>query len=250
MARRYDSSTTTFSPDGRVHQVEYAIEAINQAGTCVGILCSDGIIMAAELRTTSKLLAPVKSSEKTYKIDDHCSSMVAGLTSDANVLINQVRLNSQRYLYRYNEPMPIEQIVRSVCDYKQSYTQFGGLRPFGVAFLFAGWDSHFGFQLYETSPAGNYFGWKATVIGANHQAGESLLKSDYEVDKTVDENMELAAKVLLKTMDSSTPTAEKMEFFVLRKNENGNITHQILSRAETSDLIAKVEAQNSSEGDL
>jgi 20S proteasome subunit alpha 3 len=61
--------------------------------------------------------------------------------------------------------MPIEQVVKSVCNYKQAYTQFGGLRPFGVAFLFAGWDQHFGFQLYQSDPAGNYSGWKATVIG-------------------------------------------------------------------------------------
>lgn len=61
--------------------------------------------------------------------------------------------------------MPVEQVVKSVCNYKQAYTQYGGLRPFGTAFLFAGWDSHFGFQLYQTDPSGNYSGWKATVIG-------------------------------------------------------------------------------------
>lgn len=60
MARRYDSSTTTFSPEGRLHQVEYAIEAINNAGTCVGILASDGIVLASEKRVTSGLLAPTK----------------------------------------------------------------------------------------------------------------------------------------------------------------------------------------------
>lgn len=74
---------------GRLHQVEYAIEAINNAGTCVGILCSDGIVLAAERKTTSKLLAPSKSSDKIYQIDGHIASVVAGLTSDANILINQ-----------------------------------------------------------------------------------------------------------------------------------------------------------------
>ncbi|EWM29007.1 20s proteasome subunit pac1 [Nannochloropsis gaditana] len=149
MARRYDSSTTTFSPEGRLHQVEYAIEAINNAGTCVGILCSDGIVLAAERKTTSKLLAPSKSSDKIYQIDGHIASVVAGLTSDANILINQARLSAQRYLYQYQEAMPVEQLVRSICDYKQAYTQYGGLRPFGVSFLFAGYDRHQGFQLYE-----------------------------------------------------------------------------------------------------
>lgn len=84
-------SLTSFSPTpkGRLHQVEYAIEAINNAGTCVGILCADGIVLAAERKTTSKLLAPSKSSDKIYQIDGHIACVVAGLTSDANILINQ-----------------------------------------------------------------------------------------------------------------------------------------------------------------
>ena len=125
----------------------------------------DGVVLAAEKRVVSKLLAPSKTSEKTYIIDDHAACLVAGLTADANILIQRARVSSQRYLHDFQEPMPVEQVVRTVCDYKQAYTQFGGLRPFGVAFLFAGWDKHHGFQLYQSDPSGNYSGWKATVIG-------------------------------------------------------------------------------------
>ncbi len=84
--------------------------------------------------------------------------MVAG-TNDSELFL------FIRYLYSYQEPMPVEQVVKNICNYKQAYTQYGGLRPFGTAFLFAGWDKHFGFQLYQTDPSGNYSGWKATVIG-------------------------------------------------------------------------------------
>lgn len=83
---------------GRLHQVEYAIEAINNAGTCVGIQSPDGVVLVAERRTVSKLLAPSKTSEKTYILDNHVSCLVAGLTSDANILIHQARLASQRFL--------------------------------------------------------------------------------------------------------------------------------------------------------
>ncbi|CAM9895403.1 unnamed protein product [Ectocarpus sp. 4 AP-2014] len=119
MARRYDSSTTTFSPEGRLHQVEYAIEAINNAGTCVGILAKDGIIMAAERKVVSKLLAPSKTSEKTYRLYENASCVVAGLTADANLLVNHARVSAQRYLYQYGEQMPLEQLVKEVCNYKQ-----------------------------------------------------------------------------------------------------------------------------------
>jgi 20S proteasome subunit alpha 3 len=96
MSRRYDQSTTTFSPEGRLHQVEYAIEAINNAGTCVGLQSIDGIVLAAERRVVSKLLAPSKTSEKTYKLSDNTICLVAGLTADANILMQEARVKSQR----------------------------------------------------------------------------------------------------------------------------------------------------------
>ena len=100
-------------------------------------------------------------------------------------LINFARLSAQRYELAYQEKQPCEQLVQTICNYKQSYTQFGGQRPFGVSFLYAGWDRHFGFQLYHSDPSGNYGGWKATAIGANNKAAKSLLKAEYEDDLTL-----------------------------------------------------------------
>lgn len=257
MARRYDSSTTTFSPEGRLHQVEYAIEAINNAGTCVGILAKDGIVMASERRITSGLLAPAKVSEKTYQLCPHAACNVAGLTADANILIDQARLRAGRYAYQYQEPIPVEQLVEYVCNYKQFYTQRGGLRPFGVAFLFAGYDDHYGFQLYQTDPSGNYSGWKATVIGANNQAGKSLLKSEYKTGEDTEDSipdikeaLKLAVKVLNKTMDGSTAAAaaEKMELYTMTV-ENGECVHHILTKEEAQLAIDAVEAEAASAGD-
>jgi 20S proteasome alpha/beta subunit len=156
----------------------------------------------------SQLLETSKTLEKMYKIDNHVISAVAGITADANILINSARLSAQRHTLTYGEPVPVEQLVQSVCDLKQGYTQHGGvlavissfnfccvtntgffffffwspvfvtpgLRPFGVSFLWAGWDSHFGFQLYQSDPSGNYGGWKATSIGGNSQSAQSMLK--------------------------------------------------------------------------
>mmetsp|Transcript_6536 Transcript_6536/g.12578 ORF Transcript_6536/g.12578 Transcript_6536/m.12578 type:complete len:259 (-) Transcript_6536:127-903(-) len=257
MARRYDSSTTTFSPEGRLHQVEYAIEAINNAGTCVGLKCSDGIILASERKVTSKLLAPSKTSEKTYKVDGHCVLSVAGLSSDASILIDQARLRSQRYYYQYQEPIPIEQIVEHICNYKQSYTQYGGLRPFGCSFLFAGYDEHFGMQLYQTDPSGNYSGWQATVIGANNSAGKSFLKNEYAKDQdgppTVSDGLKLAVKVLNKTMDSTGNSAEKYELFCLRFDptaaDGSNVSHHVLTDDETQKVLDDVEREQANQGD-
>lgn len=84
-----------------------------------------------------------------------------------------------------------------------------GLRPYGVSFLFAGWDKQYGFQLYQTDPSGNYGGWKAQCIGTNSSAAQSILKEDYKPELTVDETLLLVTKILDKTMDSNTMTAEK-----------------------------------------
>lgn len=250
MARRYDQSTTTFSPEGRLHQVEYAIEAINNAGTCVGLQCAEGIVLAAEKRVVSKLLAPSKTSEKTYTLDNHAVCLVAGLTADANILIQRARLSSQRYLYQYQEPMPVEQIVRDVCDHKQAYTQYGGLRPFGVAFLFAGWDRIHGFQLYQSDPSGNFSGWKATVIGQNNQAGKSILKTDYAESNTLSANIKLAAKILSKTMDSTTPSPDRIELSVMRRTPTGAIVHELLPESEVTQLLETLRQEQEAEQKL
>lgn len=220
MARRYDSRTTTFSPEGRLYQVEYAMEAINNAGSTIGILAKDGVVLAGEKKITSKLLDQGRSSEKLFKVDDHVLCAVAGITADANILINRLRLTTQQYTYSYSEPMPVEQLITSICDLKQGYTQFGGLRPFGVSFLFAGYDKHFGFQLYHTDPSGNFSGWKAYAIGMNNNTAQQIMRQDWKEDMTIQEAKELAAKVLTKTMDTGVPTAEKLEFAVLTLNED------------------------------
>lgn len=195
----------------------------------------------------------MQSSEKTYKLCDHAACNVAGLTADANILIDQVRLRAGRYFYQYQEPIPVEQLVEHVCNYKQSYTQYGGLRPFGVAFLFAGYDDQYGFQLYQSDPSGNYSGWKATVIGANNQAGKSLLKNEYSKEgedmPDIQGALKLAVKVLNKTMDGTAAAAEKMELFKMTLDEKGKVVHHILTKEEAQAVVDAVEAESSSAGD-
>lgn len=182
---------------------------------------------------------------------------VAGLTADANILIDQARLRAGRYHYQYQEPIPVEQLVEHICNYKQFYTQRGGLRPFGVAFLFAGYDDHHGFQLYQSDPSGNYSGWKATVIGANNQAGKSLLKTEYKTGEEegesipdIDEALKLAVKVLNRTMDGTTVAvaAEKMELYTMTL-EDDKCKHHILNKEEAQAVIDAVEAEASPAGD-
>jgi len=131
------------------------------------------------------------------------------MTADANILINYARQAAQRYLLTYNEDIPCEQLVRRLCDLKQGYTQHGGLRPFGVSFIYAGWDPRRQFQLYLSNPSGNYGGWKATSAGANNASAQSLLKQDYKEGCSLKEACGMAVKVLSKTMDATKLSSEK-----------------------------------------
>lgn len=248
MARRYDSRTTTFSPEGRLYQVEYAMEAINLAGSTVGVLAEDGVVLAGEKKTTSKLLDQAKQHEKLFKIDDYMFCAVAGLTSDANILINKLRLSAAQHTYTYSESMPVEQLVTSICDYKQGYTQFGGLRPFGVSFLIAGHDNHHGFQLYHTDPSGNFSGWKAYAIGINNNTAQQIMRQDWKPGMKVQEALELAAKVLVKTMDTAAPNAEKLEFAVVEKTASGQVKFRMLKDSEINKLMADAAPKEGEEG--
>ncbi|KAK9379080.1 nucleophile aminohydrolase [Kockiozyma suomiensis] len=239
MSRRYDSRTTIFSPEGRLYQVEYALEAISHAGTSIGILAKDGIVLAAERKVTSKLLEQDTSAEKLYTINGNMICAVAGLNSDASILVNYARVYSQDYLKLYNEDISCEQLVRRVCDLKQGYTQHGGLRPFGVSFIYAGWDPLYGFQLYQSNPSGNYGGWKATSVGANNATAQTLLKQDYKDDCTLQEAGELAMKVLSKTMDATTLTSEKVEFATVGKDKEGKVYCHLWKPAEIDLLLKK-----------
>ncbi|CAH8558761.1 unnamed protein product [Heterobilharzia americana] len=242
MARRYDTRTTIFSPEGRLYQVEYAMEAVGHAGTCLGVVAKDGIVLAAEKRFINNLLDETVFSEKIYKINDDIACAVAGITADATVLINEMRLIAQRYLLSYQEPMPVEQLVCHICDLQHGYTMYGGRRPFGVSMLFIGWDKRYGYQLYQTDPSGNFLGWNATCIGSNSTAAGSILEQDYNADATVEEATKLCVKVLYKTMTMSKLTSEKVEIGVLqRRNEKTYV--RLINQSEVDTLIKTVEGE-------
>ncbi|CAK9100030.1 unnamed protein product [Durusdinium trenchii] len=238
------------------------MEAINLAGSTVGVLAEDGVILAGEKKTTSKLLDQAKQHEKLFQLDDTMFCAVAGITSDANILINRLRLTAQQHAYSFSECMPVEQLVTSICDlggsvrgalggdYKQGYTQFGGLRPFGVSFLVAGYDTHHGFQLYHTDPSGNFSGWKSYAIGVNNNTAMQIMRQDWKPGMKLQEALEprhgklsfwlreLTAKVLVKTMDTASPTAERLEFGIVYKTPEGQVKLRMLKDAEINKLMA------------
>jgi len=139
--------------------------------------------------------------------------------------------------------VPCEQLVSTLCDIKQAYTQFGGKRPFGVSIWYMGWDKHHGYQLYQSDPSGNYGGWKATCIGNNSSAAISMLKQEYKDGETdLKQALDLSIKVLSKTLDTNKLTPDKVEIATL-KHEDGKTRICILHTAEVEALIKTHEAE-------
>merc|ERR1712223_307213 len=153
----------------------------------------------------------------------------------------ELRLIGQRYYYSKQELMPVEQLVSQLCDIKQAYTQYGGKRPFGVSLLYMGWDSHWGYQLYQSDPSGNYSGWKATCIGNNSSAAVSQLKQEYkEGEMKLADALDLSIKVLSKTLDMTKLTPDKIEIATLQR-KNGKTQIKILPADQVDELIKKYE---------
>ena len=115
-------------------------------------------------------------------------------------------------IWRYSKTQAFPRAHLYVCTHIHMHLCCVGKRPFGVSILYMGWDPHFGFQLYQSDPSGNYGGWKATCIGSNHQAAISLLKQDYKESPSLNDALQLAIKVLNKTLDSTKLNAEKGNF--------------------------------------
>ena len=186
----YDRAITIFSPDGRLFQVEYAIEAVRRGTTAIGLRAANGVVLAVEKRVLSKLVEEF-TIEKIFKIDEHSGAAIAGLTADARILINQARVQAQINRLNYDEPILIHSLVENICDTKQAHTQYGGARPFGVSLLVAGVDDH-GTQLYTTDPSGSFWGWKAAAIGKESDVVRDFFKEHYKPDLDMDGVLKLA----------------------------------------------------------
>jgi len=200
----YDRAITVFSPDGRLFQVEYALETVNRGATILGIACSEGVVLGAEEKIETKLQDP-NFTWKLYEVDDHLGAAVVGLGSDARILIDQARIYSQSNRLMYDEPIDVEVVTKRIGDIKQLYTQHAGVRPFGVSIIFGGVDKA-GNKLFATDPSGSYRGYKAIAVGIGRETVEGILKAEYHEDMTLDVAIKLGIKCLVKALETRGET--------------------------------------------
>ncbi|KAF7273707.1 hypothetical protein GWI33_013592 [Rhynchophorus ferrugineus] len=199
----YDRGVNTFSPEGRLFQVEYAIEAIKLGSTAIGICTSEGVVLAVEKRITSPLMEPT-TIEKIVEVDKHIGCAVSGLMADSRTMIDRARVECQNHWFVYNENMSVESCAQAVSNLA---IQFGDSddgaamsRPFGVAILFAGIDEK-GPQLYHMDPSGTFVQFDAKAIGSGSEGAQQSLQEVYHRSMTLEEATISALTILKQVME-------------------------------------------------
>ena len=232
--RGYDMAITQFSPEGRLFQVEYAIEAVRRGTTAIVCRNKNSVVFAVE-KKSSQLQEETLGSEKIFKIDDHIGVAISGLTADARVLIDRARVQAQINLLNYDDKISVKDSTLNICEYKQVFTQNAGVRPFGVSFLISGVDGN-GPSLYLTDPSGAMWSYYAFAIGSGATEARAYLEEHYKED-IIDEELKLLPLRALKELMGDNLNKNTCDVaFILKEDK----TFRLLSFDEKEELLNKL----------
>ncbi|CAD7942288.1 unnamed protein product [Amoebophrya sp. A120] len=232
----YSFSLTTFSQSGKLFQIEYALAAVENGVSALGIKAKDGVVLATEKR----LHSPLMDQQTFKKIDNLCKgvgTVYAGMAPDYKVLLRQGRKRAQNYTAIYGEEIPCGQCTRELANIMQEFTQSGGVRPFGVSMMVAGYDkSTKSPQLFQVDPSGTFFGWKASAIGKNYKSMKTFLEKRYREDLPIEDAIHVAILTLRENAEGAL-TSENIEVGVVR--DDG--IFRVLTPAEVQDFLEEAE---------
>jgi len=231
----YDRGVNTFSPEGRLFQVEYAIEAIKLGSTAIGIRTPEGVVMAVEKRITSPLMEP-STVEKIVEVDRHIGCATSGLMADARTLIDRARVECQNHWFIYNERMSVESCAQAVSTLAIQFgdSADGGSamsRPFGVAILFAGVENDDP-QLWHMDPSGTYIRYDAKAIGSGSEGAQQNLQDNYTDNMTTHDAVNLALRTLKQVMEEKL-SSTNVEVMIMKPNS----LFQMYTKAQVEKVI-------------
>jgi len=228
----YDRASTIFSPDGRLFQVEYAREAVKRGTTTIGVKFKDGVVLIVDKRISSRLIEP-DSIEKIFKIDDYIGCATSGLVADARVLVDRARIDALINEITYDEKIQIKTLVTRICDFKQTYTQYGGVRPFGTNLLIAGIDET-GPRLFSTDPSGALMEYTAGSEGAGRSGAMAYFEENYKEGMMLEEAINMGIKAIQKGIEKKL-NPDAIEIAEVDKKEK----FRKLSHDESKEYVKK-----------
>ncbi len=185
----YDRAITVFSPEGRLYQVEYASKIIERGTPAMAVRYKDGIMFLVDFNFDSKLLV-TDSIEKVFKVDNHIYFISAGLAGDARKLSEFGRDYAAENKFLYDEPIEVNTVSKKIATIMQYFTQYGGMRPFGVSFIVVGQDES-GYHILETEPSGAVAEYTALAIGRGKHKATALFEKKYSPNMSAENATEL-----------------------------------------------------------
>ncbi|ODQ78119.1 hypothetical protein BABINDRAFT_163134 [Babjeviella inositovora NRRL Y-12698] len=215
MADRYSFSLTTFSPSGKLVQIEYALNAVKQGITSLAIKSTNGIVLATEKKSSSSLIK-LDDQLKIETLTPNIGCTYAGMGPDFRVLLDKSRkVSHTNYKRIYNEYPSTKILVDEIAKIMQEATQSGGVRPYGVSLLIGGFNEHDQtYLLYQVDPSGSYFPWKATAIGKNATAVKTFLEKRWNENLEIEDAIHIALLALKESVDGEL-TGENIELALI-----------------------------------
>jgi proteasome alpha subunit len=230
-SRGYDMTPTMYSPDGRIYQVEYAIETVKRGTLAIGVSSKEGVIMAVEEK--ARTLQTSNITQKIFQVDYHIGVAAAGYIPDARVQVDGARFFSQGNRMTYDESVEVATVAKHLADQAHQFTQYGGVRPNGVSMIIAGIDQK-GESIYVTDPSGTYVQFSAVAIGAGSDEVNAFLEKNY------DENMSLedAASLAIAAINLKSETKEGIKHIKMAK---------VTSESKVFEKVSESDLQNYSQ---
>lgn len=233
----YDRAITVFSPDGHLLQVQYAAEAVKRGLCAIAVKGKDAVVLAVERKVAAKL-QDARTARKIEILDDGAALAFAGLSADGRVLVNRTRVECQSYRLTADEAPSCDYIARYIAQLQQKFTMRGGMRPFGVSCLVAGFDSAGEPALYKTEPHGILTGWKAHAIGRNDKTVEEYFEKNYKPDLSRAAAIKLALSGILEIID---PGSQNVEIAVVEKDKDGKPQVTLFTDEELGELLKTIQ---------
>ncbi|MDH3191926.1 MAG: archaeal proteasome endopeptidase complex subunit alpha [Nitrosopumilus sp.] len=231
-SRGYDMTPTMYSPDGRIYQVEYALETVKRGTLALGVKTNQGVIMAVEEKP--RALQTTNITQKIFQVDFHIGVAAAGYIPDARVQVDNARLFSQGNKMTYDELVEVATVAKHLADQSHQFTQYSGVRPNGVALIIAGVDQK-GESIYVTDPSGTYVQYAAIAIGADSDEVNAFLEKHYNPEMSLED----AASLAIAAINLKSDQKEGLNHIKMAKVTTDS---KIFEKVSESDL--KIYAQN------
>lgn len=119
---QYSFSLTTFSPSGKLVQIEYALKAVASGTTSLGIKATNGVVIATEKKLRSALVDEA-TVQRISTLTPNIGVAYSGMGPDSRVLVRKARKQAQAYYQLYKEQIPVAQLCREVATVMQEFTR-------------------------------------------------------------------------------------------------------------------------------